>query len=90
MNNQTNPIGEFTIKSNGVRFEFYINQDANDAELLKHCPWIADYPHIIKVCDGTSRFCKVLKTVAYVVVDEAPDGGCVVEKWQIKPRKDYI
>lgn len=35
------------------------------------------------------RFAKVLKTVAYVVVDEAADGSPVVEKWAIKSHREY-
>jgi hypothetical protein len=36
-----------------------------------------------------TRFVRVLKTVAYVVVDEAADGAPVVEKWDIKNFKHY-
>ena len=35
------------------------------------------------------RYAKVLKTVAYVVVDEAADGAPVVEKWNLKTHKVY-
>jgi hypothetical protein len=31
-----------------------------------------------------TRYARVLKTVAYVVVDETDDGKLVVEKWPIK------
>ena len=39
--------------------------------------------------DHGFRWAKVLKTVAYVVVDEAADGAPVVEKWAIKNHSIY-
>lgn len=33
---------------------------------------------------GHRRFCKVGKTVAYIAVDENPDGTPKLEKWHIK------
>lgn len=35
------------------------------------------------------RYAKVLKTVAYVVVEEAADSSAVVEKWSVKAHKVY-
>jgi hypothetical protein len=39
----------------------------------------ATWPHLIDVGIGESRFARVLRTVAHVLVDEG-----VVEHWQIK------
>lgn len=44
---------------------------------------LLELPNEIYVADGV-RFAKVLKTVAYVAVDEAEDGTPVIEKWVIK------
>ena len=33
---------------------------------------------------GETRYAKIYKTVAYVVVDEDVNGDPVIEKWQIK------
>lgn len=33
---------------------------------------------------GYRRYLKLLKTVAYVAVDEADDGSAVLERWEIK------
>lgn len=49
----------------------------------------AEFPHIIYVGVGETRFARVLKTVAYVVTDEDADGTPVVEKWAIKNRRVY-
>lgn len=45
-------------------------------------------PHEIDVLDGT-RFAKVMKTVAYVAVDEDADGNPVLEKWDLKKHHVY-
>jgi len=45
---------------------------------------INDYPHEIAMSDGSFRFANVLKTVAYVVIDEDEYGNPVIEKWNIK------
>lgn len=48
-----------------------------------------NYPHEVFVGDGSTagnstRFARVLNTVAYVVVDEDEFGQFVIEKWNIK------
>jgi len=35
-------------------------------------------------CGEVFRFGRILKTVAYVAIDEAADGSPVLEKWQIR------
>lgn len=75
-------IGIFKEKSTGNWFSYLERKHTNN-----FAP-IADYPHIIDVLDGT-RFARVLKTVAYIIVDEENDGTPVVEKWSIK-RYTYI
>ncbi len=39
--------------------------------------------------DGTFRFAKVMKTRAFVVVDEADDGSAVTEKWVTKQARFF-
>lgn len=45
-----------------------------------------EFPHKIFVgpAAAETRYARVLKTVAYVVVDEDENGEPVVEKWNIK------
>ena len=43
----------------------------------------------IDVLDGV-RFCKLLKTVAYVCIDEDSEGKAILDKWKIKGRIDYL
>jgi hypothetical protein len=39
---------------------------------------------------GGVRFCKLLKTVAYVCIDENSEGKAILDKWKIKGRIDYL
>jgi hypothetical protein len=45
-------------------------------------------PHEVDVLDGT-RPARVLKTVAHVAVDEAPDGSPVIERWFITRHRTF-
>lgn len=76
----SNLIGYFREKDYGRPFEYKANFFNIQPE----------YPHIVFVGpEGDQmRFAKVLKTVAYVVVDENED-GLIVEKWQIKSHRSY-
>jgi hypothetical protein len=47
------------------------------------------FMHEIDVGDGGVRFARVLKTVAYVCVDEDEYGKAVFEKWNIKNHSLY-
>jgi len=46
------------------------------------------YPQRIFTADG-DRAALVLKTVAYVIIDENDDGSPVFEKWEIKSYRAY-
>ena len=77
--------GRFTIRDNGQVFEFLDRGPEWDGI----CP---DFPHLICVADVIGwpyRFGRVLQTVAYIVTDEAADGSPVVQRWEIKGRRDY-
>ena len=51
--------------------------------------FVPEFPHQVYVGpDGQHRLAKVMKTVAYVVVDEN-ENGPVIEKWHIKKHKIY-
>ena len=41
-----------------------------------------DFPHLLETNDG-QRYARILKTVAYIAVDEDQYGQPVVEKWNI-------
>lgn len=78
-------LGIFTEADHGKPFEYLQRTDEAGS-------WAADFPHLVCVADviGWSyRFAKVLKTVAYVVTDEAADGSPIIQKWQIKSHKIY-
>ena len=44
--------------------------------------------HEIDVLDGV-RFANVMVTVAYVAVDEGPEGKAILEKWNIRKNRVY-
>jgi len=76
--------GLFTEKEHGNMFEYRAR-----SEFSPEMPGNFDgFPHEIFVGSGYApdmiRFGRVLKTVAYVVVDEDEFGNPVVEKWDIK------
>lgn len=83
-------LGQFVEKSGGNWFEY--SDRLTDYEW--RAGWLADeYPNLVHVGSGSvahARTCvaRVLKTVAYVVVDE-DENGPVVEKWFIKRHKQY-
>lgn len=68
--------GYFKEKEHGHWFDY---QDAD------YTPFVG-FDKIVKIGNNTNetRFAKILKTVAYVVVDEAANGMPIVEKWQLK------
>lgn len=39
--------------------------------------------------NGDIRYCNIVKTRAYIVIDEDGDCNPVVEKWVLKSRRDY-
>lgn len=76
-------LGQFDEAEFGKSFEY--------AERRWHCDDFApEMPHIIYVGPHQeARLAKVLKTVAYVVVDEDADGQPVIEKWAIRRHRIY-
>tara|TARA_R110000782_G_scaffold4974_2_gene17455 strand:+ start:1029 stop:1451 length:423 start_codon:yes stop_codon:yes gene_type:complete len=79
-----NRIGEFLEKDYGNGFTYGVNEDGVFSR--------EEYPHIVYVGGTTGldyRYAKVLKTVAYVVVDEDENGAPVVEKWALKKNLSY-
>ena len=76
-------IGSFRHRETDVFFEY---ADRNEVEP----GWLEGHPYVIFMSDGTYRQAGILKTVAYVVVDEDEYGNPVTEKWQIKQHKELI
>jgi len=73
-------IGYFTHAETNVRFEY-----AERSYEERH-RWAAGFHQKILVQDG-SRVARILKTVAYVCVDEDEFGLPVIEKWHIKKHR---
>lgn len=75
-------LGRFRHKETDCAFEY--------AERIER-EYLAYYPHLVYVGpNGETRYALVLKTVAYIVVDEDEYGQPVVEKWKIKQHKEYL
>jgi hypothetical protein len=80
------PIGAFVEKSVGNTFEFSTNDEQGEAPEWPHRVWVASG----KIAhDSGWRYARVMKTVAYIVVDENDYGEAVVEKWDIKNYRTY-
>lgn len=78
-----NFLGYFVEKDCGNYFEYEVNREEDG--------WlpVAEYPHRVWVAFDGWRYAKVLKTVAYIVVDEDEYGNPVTEKWDIKKNVPY-
>lgn len=72
-------LGQFVEKEHGRTFEFS-TASATPFEGFGELVWLGN---------EQSRYARILKTVAYVVVDEGTDGEPVVEKWNIKRHTLY-
>jgi len=82
MENLETVIGSFVEKSVGKTHEYSL---IGDDGLL----WLGEeYPHKLWTLDGY-RYARVLKTVAYIVVDEDEYGLPVVQKWKIKQHRKF-
>jgi len=78
-------LGSFVEADYGHMFEYAIRPD----EGVDFAP---DCPHIVYVGNGAgyrTRYARVLKTVAYIAVDEDDDGEPVLQKWQLKNHRQY-
>ena len=81
-------LGSFVEKERGRIFEYAIRPD----EGIDFAP---DCPHIVYVTNPTAgadhgfRYAKVIKTVAWIVVDEDEGGDPIYEKWEIKQHRHY-
>lgn len=77
-------LGQFREADHGKVFEFAERRWPDDT-------FAADMPHVIYVGGASPepRLAKVLKTVAFVVVDEDADGQPVIERWDIRGCRAY-
>lgn len=72
-----NTVGCFRERSVGGYHEYSRNTDLEFAQ---------DFPHKLWTLDGF-RYARILKTVAYICVDEDEYGNPVEEKWDISSHK---
>ena len=96
-------IGQFKEEEHGQFFEFSRNTDADAKEdvqrfLLEGADWTNKFPHKVWVMnegnpmrkhDQGFRYARVLKTRAWVVIDE-DENGPVLECWKFRNAKSSI
>ena len=70
--------GIFTEASFGHRFEYAVSD---------HSPF-EGYDHVV-FCGDEVRYARILKTRAYVVIDETDDSQPIIEKWVIRGHSEY-
>jgi hypothetical protein len=78
MQDYQSTVGQFVEKDVRGTHEYSLNTDEMTGA------W--EFPHILHTLDGY-RYARVLKTVAYIAVDEDEYGLPVVEKWDITSHK---
>lgn len=77
-------LGSFVERDHGKRFEF---AERDPVRVLGFAP---EFPHSVFVGPfSEERAALVMRSVAYVVTDEAADGSPIVQRWEIKSRRDY-
>ena len=89
-------IGRFDEKDNGRLFEYSENREtegwgADHKEELPRKIWVST-PLFSKqghCLDSGFRYGRVLKTVAYIALDEDEFGNPVFEKWSLKQRTHF-
>lgn len=77
-------LGCFFEADYGNLFEYAVRPEKTFAP----ADFAADCPHIIYM-NESYRFAKVLKTVAWICVDEDENGQPVYEKWKLKKHHNY-
>jgi len=96
-------IGQFKEEEHGCFFEFSRNTEADATEdvqrfLKEGANWTNKFPHKVWVMDESNpmrahdhgfRYARVLKTRAWVVIDE-DENGPVLECWKFKNAKCSI
>jgi hypothetical protein len=76
-------MGAFRHAETGCHFEFAGRDDADRETFAPEAPFR------VFVGMGETRAARVLKTVAWVVVDEAADGSPVYERWPLRQFRPY-
>jgi len=81
-------LGSFVEKDGGKLFEYAVRPDEG-IDFAPDCPHIVYVTNAIEGVDMGFRYAKVLKTVAWIAVDEDDNGEPVYEKWDIKQHRFY-
>ena len=82
-------LGCFDNSEFGTFFE-YAERTVTSSDWKFKPYWAPEYKHLIFMSNGTTRLATIKKTVAYIVIDEAPNGEPISEKWSIKRHRKYI
>ena len=77
-------LGQFRESDHGQFFEYAARPEGFGGDFAPEAQ------HIVYIGGGSFRFARVLKTVAYVVVDEEENETSVEERWSIKHHNQYL
>lgn len=81
-------LGCFKEASEGNYFEYAVRPNDN-TNFAPDCPHVVYFTPLKPGMDQGYRYARILKTVAYICVDETPEGEPVYEKWSIKDHHYY-
>ncbi len=84
--NDRRPNGEPLLLGNFIECDFENLFEYSEAA---NSPFEGFDQQIYVGNNGETRFAKILKTVAYIVIDEGDDGAAITEKWQIRRNRAY-
>lgn len=81
-------LGSFVEKEKRNIFEYAVRPDEG-IDFAPDCPHIVYVTNVIDGIDMGYRYAKVLKTVAWVVVDVDDNDDPIYDKWEIKDHRFY-
>jgi hypothetical protein len=81
-------LGSFVEKESGNLFEYAIRPDEG-IDFAPDCMHIVYVTPKVDGVDHGFRYARVIKTVAWIAVDEDANGDPVYEKWDIKQHRFY-
>ncbi len=73
-------LGQFRHAKTDVTFEY---------SMARVRPFGAEYCYAVWMVDGSFRYAKVLRTVAYVVLAEGNGGTPITERWELRGHREY-
>ncbi len=77
-------LGQFRESEYGQFYEYAARPEGYGGDFAPEAQ------HLVYVSDGSFRYARVLKTVAYIVIDEGEEGAPIEERWHLKRHNPYL